>query len=267
MIVTFILGSWCQVEFFGAPGRVGLPAAAGRAAPVELARPEAAILAAIARQPSRVAMHQVAHELEVAPALRARRGDDLGLEQAVEAEERGISPQLVANERVRRFRPLGVERLLEDGVEEVERRIALQVPGEQSQPLLRAARLAMRLEQPLRGERDVRRVLLLDALPVLDRLVEPAGAAGEVAELDARAHALPVRLKGGAKARARRLGPRLRGLRGRLLAEVLGEVAGARLRVPRAELPRHLDRPGPVLLLLVDLQQPLARELAVGGIR
>src|SRR3954468_24431177 len=81
--VTFIKASWGQFELFGAPRRIGLPAAAGRAAPVELARLEAAGLAPIARQAPGMPMHEAAHQLEI-PALVGRaRGDDLRLEQAV----------------------------------------------------------------------------------------------------------------------------------------------------------------------------------------
>src|SRR6185503_6863061 len=82
--VTFMRSrSWSEIELFGAPRRVSLPAAAGGAAPVELARLEAAGFATIARKAPGMAVHEVAHEIQI-PALVGRGGgDDLRLEQAV----------------------------------------------------------------------------------------------------------------------------------------------------------------------------------------
>src|SRR5438445_818327 len=56
--------------------------------PVELARLEAAVLAAVAREAAGVPVDQVAHQLQVAPPLGRAGGDDLRLEQPVEAEQR-----------------------------------------------------------------------------------------------------------------------------------------------------------------------------------
>src|SRR5882672_9754993 len=98
--------SRCELEFLGAPRRVGLPAGAGRAAPVELARLEAAGLAAIAREAPGVAVHQVADQLEVGAPLGRRGADDLRLEQAVQAEQRRVAPQLVAHQAVGLLRTL-----------------------------------------------------------------------------------------------------------------------------------------------------------------
>src|ERR1044071_3613827 len=119
-------GSWGEFELLGAPRRIGLPAAAGRAAPVELARLEAAGLATIAREALRVPVHQAPHQLEVAPAL-GRGADQLDFDQAVEAEQRRIAAQLVAHQAIGLLGSLGLEGLLEDDVEQVERRIALEV--------------------------------------------------------------------------------------------------------------------------------------------
>src|SRR6185503_15434506 len=99
------------------PRRVGLPAAASGTAPVELARPEAAIFATIARQAAGVRVDQVAEQLEVAALLRRLRADDLHLEEAVDPEQRRIAPHLVAHQLVGRLVAQGVERLLENGVE------------------------------------------------------------------------------------------------------------------------------------------------------
>src|SRR5688500_20277161 len=101
MTLTFIRScSWREVELLGAPRRIGFPAAAGGAVPVELARLEAAAFAAIARQAPRVAVHEVAHQLEVAAPVGRACDDDLRLEQAVKAEQGRIAAQLVAHERV-----------------------------------------------------------------------------------------------------------------------------------------------------------------------
>src|SRR5438034_6362514 len=87
--------------------------------PVELARLEAAVLAAVAREAAGVAVDQVAHQLQVAPPLGRAGGDDLRLEQPVEAEQRRVATQFVAHQRVRRLGTLLFQRLLEHGVEQV----------------------------------------------------------------------------------------------------------------------------------------------------
>src|SRR5205823_2153840 len=96
----------------------------------------------------------------------------------------------------------------------------------------------------------IRWILRLDPFPVLDRGVKLAGALLQVAELQARAHALAIRLQRRLEMLARLVGPRLRGLGGGELAVVLRELA----RIG-ADLSRHFDRAVPVLLLLVDLEQ------------
>src|SRR3981189_2380171 len=116
--------------------------------PVELARLEAAVLAAVAREAAGVPVDQVAHQLQVAPPLRRAGGDNLRLEQPVEGEQRRIATQLVAPQRVSLLGTLHFQRLLEHGVEQVERRIALEIAGEQPQSVLAPSCRAMRLEQP-----------------------------------------------------------------------------------------------------------------------
>src|SRR6185295_12033980 len=104
-MLTFIrCPSWRKVELLGTARRVRLPAAAGRAQPVELARLEAAVLAAIARQPARVTVDEVSYKFEIAPALRVRRTDDLRLQQPVQAQQGRVAPQLVAHQLVGGFR-------------------------------------------------------------------------------------------------------------------------------------------------------------------
>src|SRR5262245_32635883 len=244
-IVTFTRISGGEVEFFGAPRRVGLPAAAGGAAPMELARLEAAGFAAIAGQAPRMAVHEAAHQLQVSALVGRARGDDLRLEQAVEAKERRVALELVAHQRVRLLGSLRLQDVLEHGVEKVERGIALEVAGEELEALLGAPRVAVGVEQALRDEREVRRVLRLDALPVLHRLLELALAFLQVAEQQARAHALAVRLQRRLEVPARRVGPRFGGIGRGELAVVLGKVAWIGLHQLG-----HLDGAVPVLLLL-----------------
>src|SRR5512145_133326 len=255
MTVTFMrVYSWAQIELFRSTRRIGLPAAAGGTLPVELARLEAAALAAVARKASRVAVHEAPHELEVAALVGRAGGDDLGFEQAVEAEERRVAAQLVAHQRVRLLRPLRLQCLLKHGVEQIERRVALEVAGEERQGLLRAPGVAVRLDQALRDEREVRRVLRFDALPVLDGPVEVTRILFQVAPQQARAHAFAVGLERGIEMPPRRIRARLRGFRSGELAQELRQRARVGL-----DLLGHLDGARPVLLLLIDLEQEAAR--------
>src|SRR5258707_13756835 len=57
--------SWRQLEFLVAPRRIGFPAAAGGTMPVELPRLEPAILAMVARQALRMAVYEIAYELQI----------------------------------------------------------------------------------------------------------------------------------------------------------------------------------------------------------
>src|SRR5438105_569485 len=176
MTVTFMrIYSWGEFEFLRAPRRVGLPAAAGGTAPVELARLEAAGLAAVAREAAGMAVHQIAHQLQIPALVRGAGGDDLRFQQPIEAEQGGIAPQLVAHQPIRLLVPFRLEGVLEHGIEQIERWIALEVAREEMQALFRAPRLAMGFEQALRGEGEVGRILRLDALPLLDRFFQILG--------------------------------------------------------------------------------------------
>src|SRR5207237_4977720 len=153
MTVTFMrVYSWGEIEFLGSARRISLPAAAGGTAPVELARLEAASFAAIARKAPGMAVHEVAHELEIAPALGRAGGDDLRFEEAIEPEQRRIAAQLIAHQAVGLLVSLRFERVLEHGVEEVERRIALEIAGDKAKALFGASGVLVRLVQALRGE-------------------------------------------------------------------------------------------------------------------
>jgi hypothetical protein len=107
-------------------------------------------------------------------ALRRALGDEATVSTG--------APVVVVEERVGLLRPFHLQRLLEDGVEEIERRIALEVAGEEREALLGPARLAVRLEQALSDERQVGGVLRFDALPVFYGLVQFILTAFEIAE-------------------------------------------------------------------------------------
>src|SRR5256885_1277358 len=109
--------SWRELEFLVAPRRIGFPAAAGGAVPVELPRLESAVFAMVARQALRMAVYEIAHELQVVAPLR-RRDQQLRLEQLVQAEQGLVAAQLVLHQLVRRLRALGVQRRLERDVEQ-----------------------------------------------------------------------------------------------------------------------------------------------------
>src|SRR5256885_9663918 len=75
-----------QLELLVAPRRIGFPAAAGGTVPVELPRLESAVLAMVARQALRMAVYEIAHELQVVAPFRGR-DQELRLEQLVQAEQ------------------------------------------------------------------------------------------------------------------------------------------------------------------------------------
>src|SRR5258706_7529603 len=77
--------SWRQLEFLIASRRIGFPAAAGGTMPVELPRLEPAILAMVARQALRIAVYEIAHELQIVAPFRWR-DQELRLEEHVQAE-------------------------------------------------------------------------------------------------------------------------------------------------------------------------------------
>src|SRR5262249_30896407 len=133
--------------------------------------------------------------------------------------------------------------------------MALEVRGEKRQALLELARLAIGFEQALRDEREVSGVLRFDALPMLDRALDAAVGLLQVAELQARAHALAVHLERLLEVAPRRVRARVRRVADRALAEEMRELLGARLARFLFQAPRHLARLVPVLLLLEDLEQ------------
>src|SRR6266568_3699345 len=167
MMVTF--NSWLplrasrrQLELLAPLRRIGFPAAARRTMPVELPRLEPAVLAAVARQPPRVAVYEIAHQLEIVAPLDGR-DHQLSFEQLVQAEQRLVAPQLVLHQLVGRFGALRVERRLEGDVEQIERRKAREVAAQKRQALFRAPERPVAVEQP--GLEVV--------LPELDHRVQP----------------------------------------------------------------------------------------------
>src|SRR6266581_1282067 len=89
--------SWRQLEFLVAPRRIGFPAAAGRTVPVELPCLESAVLAMVARQALRMAVYEIADELQIVAPFGGR-DQQLRFEQLVQAVPRPFRA------RVRRFR-------------------------------------------------------------------------------------------------------------------------------------------------------------------
>src|SRR5258705_518407 len=143
--------SWRQLELLIASRRVGFPAAAGGTVPVELPRLEAAVLAMVARQALRMAVYEIADELQIVAPFGGR-DQELRFEQLVQAEQRLVAAQLVFHQLVGRLGAFGVQRRLEGDIEQVERGKARQVAAQERQPFLGAPQRAMALEQALRDQ-------------------------------------------------------------------------------------------------------------------
>src|SRR6266851_6697658 len=187
--------SWRQLELLVASRRIGFPAAAGGTMPVELPRLEPAILAMVARQALRMAVYEIAHELQIVAPFGGR-DQELRFEQLVQAEQGLVAAQLVLQQLVRRLGAFGVQSRLEGDIEQVERGKARQVAAQERQPLLGAPDRTMAIEQALRDEREIGRVLLLDPFPGLDGAVVIARGRRDVAQNDVGADAFTVRGQG-----------------------------------------------------------------------
>src|SRR5258708_35782953 len=79
--------SWRQLEFLVAPRRIGFPAAAGGTVPIELPCLESAVLAMVARQALRMAVYEVADELQIVAPFGGR-DQEPRLEQLVPGQQR-----------------------------------------------------------------------------------------------------------------------------------------------------------------------------------
>src|SRR6266536_235832 len=259
MMVTFnscppFRASRRQLELFAPLRRIGFPAAARRTMPVELPRLEPAVLAAVARQPPRVAVYEVAHQLQIVAPLDGR-DHQLSFEQLVQPEQRLVAPQLVLHQLVGRFGAFRVERRLEGDVEQIERRKAREVAAQKRQARFRATERPVALEQALRHQREIRRVLLLDPLPDFDRAGMVARAGGEIAQDDVGADAFAVGGKRRVQMALCSVRARMRRVRHRELAVVVRNLLLRRLTGLLFQLARDPDGLHPVLFLLIDLAQ------------
>src|SRR5947207_1431948 len=117
----------------------------------------------------------------------------------------------------------------------------------------------MALEQALRDEREITRVLLLDALPGLDGADVIARGGRDVAQDDVGADALAVRGEGRLEAVPRPVRTRMRHFRQRQLAVVIRDFFLRGLPGVLLQLEGDPDRLHPVLFLLVDLEQEFQR--------
>src|SRR6267142_460902 len=254
----FISPSRCLLEFLGSPRRIGFPPAARGTVPVELARLEPAVLAKVAREAASVAVYQVADLLQIV-ALVGRRHQELRLEQLVQAEQRLTAAQLLFHQLVRRLRALGVQGRLEGDVEQVERRKAREIAAQEGETLRGAPERAVAVEQALRDQGEIRRVLLLDPLPRLDGAIVISRRRERVSQDDVGAHALAVGSESRLQMALRPVRARMRGLGHGQLAVVVRYFLLQRLSGFLLQIQRDLDRLHPILLLLVDLDQRLQR--------
>src|SRR6266705_1531133 len=250
--------SWRQLEFLVAPRRIGFPAAAGRTVPVELPCLESAVLAMVARQALRMAVYEIADELQIVAPFGGR-DQQLRFEQLVQAEQGLVAAQLVLHELVRRLRALRVQRRLEGDIEQVERREVRQVAPQQREPRLGAPDRAMALEQPLRDEREIGGVLLLDPFPGLDGAGVIARGRRDVAQNDVGADAFAVRGEGRLQVTLRPFRARMRRFRERELAIVIRDFLLRGLPGVLFQLERDADGLHPVLFLLIDLEHEFQR--------
>src|SRR5213596_1144567 len=247
-----------QLEFLVAPRRIGFPAAAGGTVPVELPRLESAVLAMVARQALRMAVYEIADELQVVAPFGGR-DKELRFEQLVQPEQGLVAAQLVLHQLVCRLGALRVQRRLEGDVEQVERRKAREVPPQQREPLLGAPDRTMALEQALRDEREISGVLMLDPFPGLDGAVVIARGRRDVAQNDVGADAFAVRGEGRVQVTPRPFRARMRRFRQRELAVVIRDFLLRGLPGVLFQLERDPDGLHPVLFLLIDLEQEFQR--------
>ena len=132
--------------------------------PVKLACAKTAVFAFVHRQTACVLMDQLFDQLQVMPFL-SRRLQQLRFQQFVEAEQRRRAPHFVTDQTVCRRRIAGGQRGLINHVEQIQRCVFLQVAAQQVEPLLGTTFVAIRLQQALGDQRQIGRVLRLDALP------------------------------------------------------------------------------------------------------
>ena len=222
--------------------------------PVELARLEAAVLAAVTRDALRVAVHQVLDQLHVAAAFGPDH-QQFGVQQPVQTEQGLVAAQLVAHQLVRRLRPLRLQRRLEHHIEQVQRRRVGEEAAQQSQALVLFAQRTVALKQAPRHQGEVGRVLLLDPLPCLDRRCVIAASRMDIAQQHIGARALAIGFERLIQARQGSVGARVRDLDRRELAMVVGDLLVPGLAQVRAQLACHAYGLFPILFLLIDVEQ------------
>ena len=209
-----------------------------------------------------MAVHQILDQLHVAAALRPDH-QQFRVEQPVQTEQGLVAAQFVAHQPVRGLRPLRLQRRLEGDVEQVERRRAGEEAAQQGQPFVLLAQHAVALEQPLRHQGEVGGILLLDALPRLDRRFVFAGGRVDVAQQHIGARALAIGFERLFQMRQSRVGARMGDLDQRELAVIVRDLLVPGLAQVRAELACHAYGLFPILFLLIDVEQCLQRSAAM----
>src|SRR5687768_4165347 len=230
--------------------------------PVELTRAETTIVALVHGEPARMLVDQFLDKFEVAPTLE-RRLEQLRFKELVEAEQRGIASQLVAHQPVRDFGSLFFQGALKHRIEEIERRILREITAQQIEPLLEPLQCHERNEQFFGDEREIVRVLALDALPCLDRFLGIAQARFEIAEQQIGANRKAMVRERLGQVRTGRLGPGMNDFVARELAVKIRDLLLMRVPGMRLELSSGVYRLLPVLFLLVYLEQALERRLGM----
>src|SRR5258706_6300702 len=134
--------SWRQLEFLIASRRIGFPAAEGGTMPVELPRLEPAILAMVARQALRMAVYEIAHELQIVAPFGGR-DQELRVEELFQAGQSLVAAQFVLHQLVGRLGTFGGQCRLESEIEQIERRKARHGDAQQRKPIHAAPPLTL----------------------------------------------------------------------------------------------------------------------------
>ena len=140
---------------------------------------------------------------------------------------------------MRGCRVLPFEHDLKHHVEQIERWILFEIAAQQIQPFLDPSELFERGQQPLRHQRQIRRILAFDPLPGLDRGGGLADPRLQIAQQHVGTHAQAVVRHGFAEKWPCRLRPRLHDLVARQLAVEIGDLLLVRLAGDDFELLRR----------------------------
>ena len=227
---------------------------------MKLARLETAGFAPIACDAAGMAVDELLHQLNVA-ALLGGRSQHGGFKQLVETEQGRIASQLLANELIGRLWPLALELPMEKLVEQVERRVRRNPGTQQLVPLLDTPESAIGVHHALRDESEIHRVLVLDPLPRFERIFVTPLRGEQITEETARTHTAPIDLEGALEVRLRLVVARIGHRACRELAVKIGHLGTPHHPLVLGQGLRDLDRLGPVLLLLIDLEQIAQRDV------